>query len=133
MSQELHKKSRWLDAITHLIALTQQGKLKWRHASQSEMPRHDESESAVLISEFNNRKLRLYLRRIETPPPPETMIRLQPLPRWSRMTVLEFIDDNGGSLWSFPSIVGLGDLLEVAQYQVSGVRDFLAEIEALAS
>lgn len=132
MGEERQKKDRWLDAVTHMIALTQQGKLEWRHAYTSEIPQHDENESAVLISQFNNRKLRLYLRRLETPPD-YAMIRLQPLPRWSHVVVLEFIDDHGGSLWTFPSIGALKDLLHVAQYQVAGVNDFLAELESLAS
>lgn len=138
MAEERQNKDRWLDAVTHMIALTQQRKLEWRPAFLVELPRHDDRVSAVLISEFNDRKLRLYSRRVELPKPdPFTEAiyesRHQTAPRSALAIELEFIDDKGASLWNFPSVAALKDLLLAAQYQSAGVKDFLAEIEALAS
>jgi hypothetical protein len=140
MSEEKRDKNRRADSISLMIELTQQGKLEWRNAIEPELPSDEDRMSAVFISEFKDKKLRLYAKRVEvsriermsTSALVAGMFGTEP-PAWKNITVLEFINNVGETLWAFPNSGALSDLLNAVQYRVAGVNEFLAEIEALAS
>ncbi|MGH9941594.1 MAG: hypothetical protein ACRD9R_04440 [Pyrinomonadaceae bacterium] len=99
------------------------------------MPADENIVSAVFITEFNGKRLRLYTKQVEAFQSEvlssETQARL--FGKWRTVQVLEFINDESESLWKFPKVGALSDLLDAVQYRVAGVSEFLAEIEALAS
>lgn len=47
---------------------------------------------------------------------------------WVSDIILEFTDVNGESLWTFPQVKAVRDLLSAVQYQVAGVNEFLHEL-----
>jgi hypothetical protein len=49
-------------------------------------------------------------------------------PHWESETILEIINEKGKTLWTFPDVTGLDDLLDTVEYQAAGVRDFLDEM-----
>jgi len=53
-------------------------------------------------------------------------------PYWTKITVLQLLDENGLAAWTFPETEVLNHLLEAVKYQVTGVKDFLDEILAEA-
>jgi hypothetical protein len=139
MAEEKRERVRLSDAVTRMIELTQQGRLEWRAAISSEMPEDEDRVTAVYITEFNGRKLRLYGDRIEVSRNESLSSAIQalagmpaPTEEWRTIAVLEFINDEGISLWRFPFSGAISDLLDAVQYRVAGVNEFLAEIEALA-
>jgi len=128
------EKNRWVEAVTKLIKLTQEGELKWTveepPASFSKRP--DAGVEVVFLSTHGDKRLRLYEKRFQ-----EESIHFDQdewLPvqvvEWKKMIVLEFVDEIGNSLWAFPAVNALNDLVSAVQYQVAGVRDFLADLLA---
>ena len=79
-----------------------------------------------------DRNLRLYEKRVQEEVEDFDDFEMRPVTRleWKKRVVLEFIDENGNSLWAFPSLDALNDLASTVQYQVAGVKDFLAELLA---
>jgi hypothetical protein len=135
MTEEKKERGRLTGAVTRMIELTQQGKLEWRNASPSEAPEDEDRVTAAFVTTFNDRKLRLYGKRIEASQG-EIMKLFVTAPqetKWRTIGVLEFINDFGMSLWRFPVSDATYDLLDAVQYRVAGVNEFLADIEALAS
>lgn len=90
-----------IDAIVKLIKGTQEGKITW--AVEKLTPK------IVYVTEYKGRGLRLYELAYDSPN-------------------LEIIDDNGTTLWTFPPVSGLDDLLSSVRYQTAGVKSFLDEI-----
>lgn len=118
-----------LEAVTRMIELTQQGKLQWTTEALAR-GRNIEGTlmTPVFYAVYKQRLLRLYKTKIEADtsgisgfsgfrtPPPLFII------------VLEIVDENGHTLWSFPSTSALDDLLAAVQYRVAGVATFLDDI-----
>jgi hypothetical protein len=128
------EKNKWVEAVAKLIQLTQQGELKWRidepPASFSKRP--NARVEVVFIAKYGEKSLRLYERRIQEEFIDFDEFEMRPVPKteWRKAVVLEFIDDNGNSLWAFPSVEALNDLMSAVQYQAAGVKDFLTELLA---
>jgi len=113
--------SKWLQAISVLIELTQQGRLKWQV----------EGTGIGLAAEI--------LRSSKAP-----SYRAKYQESWFRLTkkggqemgalttilsplgfTLEIIDEAGNSLFVIPETSGLQDLYQAVQYQLSGVDKVL--------
>jgi hypothetical protein len=128
------EKSKWVDAVAKLIELTQEGGLKWTidepPASLSRRP--DARVELVFVAKYGEKSLRLYERRFQEEFIDFNEFEMRPVPKteWRKAVVLEFVDDNGNSLWAFPSVEALNDLMSAVQYQAAGVKDFLTELLA---
>ncbi|PWT92809.1 MAG: hypothetical protein C5B55_05585, partial [Blastocatellia bacterium] len=86
----------------------------------------------VFVCKYGDKNLRLYEKCIW-----EEVIDLKEFEMLTRTklesakaAVLEFVDENGNGLWSFPQLEIIKDLLSTVQYKVAGVKDFLAELLA---
>jgi len=125
------KKDKFVEAVTKLIKLTQEGKIEWRSAN---LVRDDIKVESVFTAEYKDRLLRIYkyVYKVEKPSPfyisPNIFSYKKETPYWETSVTLEFIDRNGLSLWKFPYTNALYDLLQAVQYQVAGVDEFLDEI-----
>ena len=128
------EKNKWIDAVAKLLKLTQNGDLVW---SLQEPPanftkRPNSWVDVVFVAKYGDKLLRLYEKRYQ-----EDVIDFDEFPmrqvmttEWKKTVVLEFIDGNGNSLWVFPYVQVISDLASSVQYQVAGVKDFLAELLA---
>ena len=139
------ERNKWIDAVIKLLELTQEGNLHWDLYGVGIQPLFEENEgvalSAIFTTSYNGKNLRLYKERYKRPkrqtisesvtaiglslaggePPPTPML-------WDSRIRLEFVTEEGASLWSFPDMAPLEDLLETVQYQVAGVKDFLDDL-----
>ena len=106
-----------INAIVRLIRGTQEGSITWSVKKQATAPSLDPNESAepevVYEAEYKGRRLRLYevYRRFE-----------------GRHYILKFVDDDGTTLWTFPEVSGLDDLLSSVRYQIADVKKFLDDL-----
>lgn len=128
------EKNKWVDAVAKLIKLTQEGELKW---TIDDPPSHFSKRpnarvEVVFVAKYGEKRLRLYEKRFqeEFVDFDEFEMRAVPKVEWRKTANLEFIDENGNSLWGFPSVEALNDLISAVQYQVAGVKDFLTELLA---
>jgi hypothetical protein len=128
MREEKIEKNKWLDAITRMIVLTQQGKLRW--TLESLVPRPEDVTSPVFYTDFKNKIMRLYKTQVNSA---RVVSGLFPeVPAWRERIILEFVTNEGASLWEFPEVSPLSDLFNAVQYQAAGVTEFLDEIFAEA-
>ncbi|HWN08253.1 MAG TPA: hypothetical protein VNO50_03120 [Pyrinomonadaceae bacterium] len=127
------KTSRWVDAISSMIELTQDGKLLWSVKGTANTPYDKERTTSVFETKYKDRALRLYQIRVPSNigggmlTIAYTIQGVEP-PKWFTKVILEFIDSEGRALWTFPEVDALSDLLTSVQYQVAGVKDFLDTI-----
>lgn len=135
------EKEQYIDAVVKLIKLTQEGKIKWT----PQKPRDSLNRDAGMIvdvfysTQYNDRRLGLYESRYKVEAPASGTLsgfsgidfsRLFGLsyPYWTSKVVLEIIDDSGKSLWTFPDVSGLSDLLNAVKYQVADVKGLIEDI-----
>lgn len=127
------KKDKFVEAVTKLIKLTQEGELQWR---SGDISRYDIKVESVFITEYKDRLMRLYkyVYKVQQPGPFTLTHGIfgskREYPYWETSVKLEFIDSNGRTVWEFPSTPALFDLLEEVQYQVAEVDEFLDDIMA---
>lgn len=123
-------KDKYIEVIAELIKLTENKKIKWESYPVN-ISYNDVKISMKFRTEYLGKKINIYTKHIliVEPPNPMLTIKLFPIrkeyPYWSTETVLEFVDDLGNSIWKFPEIPILFDLLEVVKQQVAGVSDFI--------
>ena len=118
----------WIDVISGLIELTQDGELVWEAGQPLKTIGQDSSEriESVFISNYKGKKLRIYKRTYQS-----YQISSNLGPKGAYITdevVLEVIADNGLTLWTFPKVHIIRDLLRAVQYEVAGVEELLDEI-----
>jgi|ERR1700686_748407 len=123
--------NKWIDATAKLIELTQEGTLKWAAEEPPEWfsKRPNQRVEVVFETDFKGKLLRLYEKGFQQE---EVDINFygqaEPTVEWRTKVVLEFIDNNGNTLWSFPYVSALNDLMSAVKFQAAGVKDFLREI-----
>lgn len=106
-----------INAIVKLIRGTQEGSITWSVKKQTTVPSLDPNEDAepdiVYEAEYKDHRLRLYevYRRFD-----------------GRHYILKFVDDDGSTLWTFPEVSGLDDLLSSVRYEVADVKKFLDDL-----
>lgn len=123
------EREKWVEAVTKMLKLTQEGKLKWieEDANAHFKNRADQRVELVFTTVHRDRYLRLYeltyqVETVDVDPYtglPTTSVE------WKTKPVLEIINKNRNALWKFPNVNALRDLLASVQYQVAGVKDFL--------
>jgi len=129
------EKNNWIEAISKLIKLTQEGKLQWSVAVDNEMSfqkTSDEKIDTVFRAYYKGRILRIYKRsylaKLGLSFGGFSGIKNEPKPRLYTQVVLEIIDEEGKTLWSFPKAKILKDLLTTVEFRVAGVKDFLNDL-----
>ena len=132
------KKSRWVDAITSMIELSQDGKIVWTVDTSAKTSYEKERTTSVFQTKYNDQALRLYQIRVPTNINSITsalVYQVQGIdpPKWFTKVILEFVDNEGRTLWAFPDVDALSDLLTSVQFQVAGVKGFLDTIIGEAS
>jgi len=132
--------SKWVEVASKLIKLTQEGRLKWKKAIGDYSLDNIENTDLAFVTQYKNKTLRIYRFRYKVEAPTaglssisnfSTAISIygeRKYPYWASAVVLEFIDDQGNSLWKFPDTKALDDLYSSIQYTVAGVSDFLEDI-----
>lgn len=129
--------SKWVDAITRLTKLTQEGKFEWTSARPGGVLVDDDSQQieSCFIGTYKNKKLRIYKKRFKVEEPNRGMmsgLMFDPFhrkyPYWTAQVYLEVIDEYGQSVWTFPDVSALRDLFAAVKYQASGVRDLLEDL-----
>lgn len=112
------EQNKVINAIVRLIRGTQEGSITWSVKKQTTAPSQDPNDAepdVVYEAEYKDRRLRLYevYRRYE-----------------GRHYILKFVDDGGTTLWTFPEVSGLDDLLSSVRYQIADVKQFLDDLIA---
>jgi hypothetical protein len=127
------------DAVLQILRLTQDRKLDWEQQDPSlvGLPKTpDERVEAVYASKqkYNGKTLRLYRKAyqidVQRSILPTGISMLDKERRWRRKVVLELVDDQGITVWTFPDMSALNDLLTSVQYQVADVQGVLETILA---
>src|SRR5438105_15390481 len=113
------KSDQWVDAVAKLTELTQDGTLEWTAESMTE------NESVIgptYRASYGDKLLRLRKRG--------TLARKKSWgdEEWVEQYVLEFVDQNDKTLWTFPLIDAIQHLYGAVQYQTAGVKDFLNDL-----
>jgi hypothetical protein len=132
-----------VEKITRLITLTQDNTIKW-NASSPETARiiqDDDSYAvgAIYTTTYKEKRLRIYKRRFKVNEPSAlvsgssaSLLSVyspkQSYPYWDTNIILEFVNEEGDSLWTFPYAPSLEDLFSAVQYQVADVGNFLDSI-----
>lgn len=123
--------NRWIDAVVKLNKLTQSGELKWTaEIPTSDLHKHpDDRIDAAYSAQYADKELRLYRRTYKEYQAAvgfEALLRKSSVAfRWTTEIRLEFVGQEGMTLWAFPRVGPLKDLLSSAEYQAAGVKDFL--------
>ena len=135
------EKIKWSDVVSRMITRTQHGEIRWQSVTPyGTVTAEKNRTSAVFRASYKGKTLRLYERNV-----PETELDLgeegNPLTAlnaglfgrryktvWTPEVVLEFIDDKGETLWNFPQVSALDDLLSAVQYQAAGVNEFIGSL-----
>lgn len=126
--------NKWIDAVTKLTKLTQDGELTWSSLpSDSVLVSDDVQQIDSVFKAFHGHKrLRLYRKRFKVEANLSLLSGVDLFPRkypyWASQVYLEIVDEYGNSLWTFPKVTGLSDLLAAVKYQVSGVKEFLEDL-----
>jgi len=130
------KQNKLVESVTKIIKLTQEGNLKWSTSKIEKVETRDDIRiDTVFICKFKNKILRLFKSsfKVIKPGPFDFFTEkffscARKYPYWESSITLEFIDDAGITIWTFPNINALNDLFKAVQYQVAGIDEFLNEI-----
>lgn len=129
--------NRFITAIAKLIDLTQKGELRWNLPEAGEQA--DKHISQIFIAHYHDKILKIYKRTYKDYRKRSVSfadsLKLSMFSGergietyWESDVVLEFINPDGMTIWTFPQMRILQDLLAAVQYQVAGVEDFLDDI-----
>jgi len=133
--------NKWIEAVARLIKLTNEGKIQWHTAKGKYSTVGIENADAAFIAQYKKKTLRIYRFLFKAEAPPnllsasagvsiwDSYFSEKKYPYWEHRFILEFVNDEGQSLWKFPDMKPLmNDLYSSIQYMVAGVSDFLEDI-----
>jgi hypothetical protein len=113
------KSDQWVEAVAKLTKLTQDGELVWNAESLSD------AEGVIgptYKAWYGDKILRLQMRGVMAKK------RSWEGEGWQELPMLEFVDSNDKTLWTFPTLDAIQHLYGAVQYQTAGVRDFLDDL-----
>ena len=115
---------KWVQLVADLIEKTQSRKLKW----ESYVPKDSPRVKVVYRAPHKDKGLRLYKRDALSGSEVTPFANISGVAR--EALVLEVIDDQQRSLWTFPELAAMRDLYEAVRFQVAGIDEFLADLLA---
>jgi len=126
------EKNKIIDAVAKIIKDTQDGVMKWKSVPEHVVRAYpDDIIDSVFVSDYKGQRLRIHVRSFKSTPRPD----LKSFggfdadqSKWKSLVVLELVDGLGNTLWNFPSVDLLNDLLASVQYQIAGVEKYLDDI-----
>ena len=125
------KNLQWIEVVGELIKLTLKNQLVWKVGEplRSIGKESDERIESVFYTTYQGKKLRLY-KRIYKAYRHRDEVTYAPIyePFLVSEVVLEIVDDNGLTLWRFPTLDITLDLLSSVQYRVSGAQELLEHV-----
>ena len=128
------EENKWVEAVSKLIQLTQQGQLDWNvvRSGESMIP-NEEGVRLAFVTVYQERLLRIYSKTVEGSSLPVQMLSVSSTgvdvrPQEIDRVVLEIIDDEGNSLWQFPYTDALDDLYKAVRYQAAEVDELLDDL-----
>ena len=116
----MKEENKFIKAVTKLIELTQEGSVRWT-VSRDNRNIIQGTENVVELSyttTYEGQRLRLYELKYKDYFDQDQYV-------WATTVVLEMIDNEENTVWSFPYNRAIADLLEAAQYQTAGVDEFI--------
>jgi hypothetical protein len=125
---------KWADAVSQIIKLTQEGRIKWKPADISTLVATASRITSAYDADYGGKTLRL---QQVNPPMDSTdaylsaQARIHGEPYLSNdrsVLSLRLVDDNGSPLFVFPNVEAMSELLSAVKYQLADVDTF---IEAL--
>lgn len=126
------RKDKWIEAIAKLTKMTQDNTLKWRSCEVPDFLKNLENVKVEIMyqTKHKDKWLRIYEKRVKelSPGTGFAFVGFEKKYVWVTYTVLDFTEPSGASLWTFPEIKGLGNLLNAVRFQVAGVKDFLKDL-----
>lgn len=119
----MDSEKKLIKLIAYLIELTQKGKLNWKRYDPPEpiVTSYDNKVDFVYIANFEDKILRIYEERYKYWYDEDKW-------SWDNRVIIDFADDEGRSIWKFPALPGIWDLLEAVKYREADVDDFISEI-----
>lgn len=114
---------KFTKAVARLIELTQKGDIRWERGDPPDFTASGDYAEVVFRAEYDGERLRVFRRRSKVALDEERF-------DWVETPVLQVLDEDGKSLYQFPHMPALYDLIESVEYQVAGVGPL---IEKLAS
>lgn len=124
--------NEWARVVSTLITLTEEEKLKWRSSRPSEAIKSDPDSiiEAVYLTEYKNKRLRLYAEAVKVDDPNPLLnvgFLKRKYPRYERQIILQMGDKSEYGWYTIPDVSEylLEDLLESVKYRVLGVEGFL--------
>jgi hypothetical protein len=132
------EKDKWLEAVIQMTKLTNDGIMLWQKvplASVSLEQSADDRVEGIYRSEYKGNIYRLHKKVVRKVPNPlswyvrtGTIFGSEPDRDFREAVILELIDDEGASLWTFPHVAGLRDLYTAAQRQVANPENVLTSL-----
>jgi len=120
------EKDQWIEAIAKLTKMTQENDLVWSIGELPEFFKIEKTVEMVYITKYKDKILRIYETRDKEYAFDLFTIRKEFT--WTTRTVLDFIEPSGVSLWTFPEVQGLNNLLNAVKFQVAKVKDFMKDL-----
>lgn len=110
----------WVDVVSKLNEMTQDGKQKWGayDVSESLTQGTDDKITFVYQTKYKDWNLAIYEVRFKD-------YDHQERPFWNSKLVLDFQNDSGESLFKVDDIRALSDLFESVKYQSANIKGFL--------
>lgn len=112
----------YVQLIDHLAELTQTRQINWvREVPPRQILTTHNRIQHVYVTFYNGRNIRLY----------EEMYKYftdEDEYYWQTQLVLEFIDENGNSIWQFPQTSNGWDLLNAVKYRDANVDAFINDV-----
>ncbi len=113
------KRDKIIEAIAKIIELTRANILRWNAVNSSAVKEKNSNDiiSSVFSTPYKEKILRIFKRKY--------LSHYQGSIDWFEEVVLEIVDDNGNSLWTFPKEAIINDLLQTIQFKISGADDLM--------
>jgi len=113
------KRDKIIEAIAKIIELTRANILSWDAVNSTAVKEKNSNDiiSSVFSTLYREKKLRIFKRQY--------LSHYQGSIDWFEEVVLEIVDTQTSSLWTFPKEAIINDLLRTIKFKKSGADDFI--------
>ncbi len=121
---------RWTQAVLKLTKLTRDGRIKWQRVPPADQkpgvsPPPFGGDEEAFVTQHEGQRLRL--RRVSNIFAALFLIQSKGSQKAGAAQgyVLEIIDDQGRTVWTFPTVEALADLYQTVRYYQAGIGTFI--------